>query len=247
MSYTQEQLKDKYNSLPPDIKKAMDSVEIGVLVVEIGEKHGLMLDLQGMLMDQVTLVLLGVISTSGFTDSLVKNLEIDRKTASMISAEINDRVFREIRFSLQRLQEREVAPTVAPAPAVTTPTPAPTPVPAIPNPFRSASLSKPVQNSNSNIPPMVAPEKPYSKPSFEQAGRFTIEKPPVGMPQYKNGNDIDKENVLKGIEDPALTMVDHLLSTPTNTAQGVEIKKPVEKPPVIESKPYTSDPYREQI
>jgi hypothetical protein len=65
------------------------------------------------------------------------------------------------------------------------------------------------------------------------------------MPQYKE-REINKENVLKGIEDPTISMVDHLLTTPVNTVSGIEVKKPVEKV-VVEKKPYTTDPYREQI
>lgn len=249
MQYTQEQLDDRYNSLPIDIKKSIDSIEVGALVADIGDRNGLYLDQQVDLMDRVTLVMLGIASPARLSRDLVSELDIDMTTANNISTEINDKVFKEIRFSLQKLQEASgitsSSPTTTPRQPTSTPitqpkAPAPTPqIPKIqfqPLPTIQTPYKNPITNT--------AQQNPI-KPSLEQAGRFTIEKPPVGMPQYKE-REINKENVLKGIEDPTISMVDHLLTTPVNTVSGIEVKKPVEKV-VVEKKPYTTDPYREQI
>lgn len=76
--------------------------------------------------------------------------------------------------------------------------------------------------------------------SIEKAGDFTIEQNPASSsPQYSEQN-IDKDAVLKGIEDDHIPMVDHLLENHVNSPVEVEVKK------VEETKTYTVDPYREQ-
>lgn len=268
MQYTQEQLKDRYNTLPIDIKKSIDSVEVGALVADIGDRNGLFLDQQVDLMERVTLVMLGIASPSMLSRNLVDELGIDMNTANKISTEINDRVFREIRFSLQKLQERPISTTSTtntPEQVVTSTRPIPTtpppaqppqsqipkiqfqPLPSIQTPYKNPITTPPQQaqvQAQAQTQTQAQVQSPI-KPTFEQAGRFTVDKPPVGMPQYRE-SDIKKDNVLKGIEDPEISMVDHLLSKPVNTVSGIEVKKPVEKP-VVENKPYSSDPYREQI
>ena len=113
------------------------------------------------------------------------------------------------------------------------------------------------QEAISDAPSLIAP--------IEQAGRFTVDKPPVGMggtSQYKETN-INKEAVLSKIEDPEtpvgkpIPMVDHLLTTPVSNPVQVETKKalvetlaPTATPaitPTPKAKSYSADPYREQI
>lgn len=235
MNFTQKQIEERYNSLPQDLRLAMDSVEVGSLVADIGDKNGLLLDQTADLMDQTSFVILGLISPARFSSSLPSILNIDSRKASNISTDINNRIFSKIRSSLQNIQAKPEQNPPRP-PQVQQRTPAPTPKPAYT--FQQQSAPQPI-----------------IKPSIEQAGRFTIEKPPVGIsPQYKN-NSIEKNTILKGIEDPVLEqvpMIDHLLTTPTASPETVENRSaaPViqKKPkPVVDNKPYTVDPYREEI
>lgn len=202
----------------------------------IGARYDLFLDMQDELSAEIQNVIRGYRSARDFVKNIQNTLEINSITANKIAADVNTEIFIPLREKMQELQNQsaKIAPTST-AP-VTTPTP-----PVAP-PLRTPTINpfKPV------TPPVQAPA-PIIKPTFEQAGRFTIEKPPVGMSQYKKEPEIKKENVLLGIEDPALTMVDHLLSNPVNTAQGVEIKKPLTPKPAVDNKPYSSDPYREEI
>ena len=107
--------------------------------------------------------------------------------------------------------------------------------------------------------------------TVEEAGRFTIERPPVGMPQYKE-TEIKKDVILGMIEDKEeiKTPTPITISTPSYIPEKPVINpqqpKPIQntvvenktinpeppkqdlpKPPVVEKKPYTVDPYREQI
>ncbi len=226
----------------------------------IGAKYDLFLDVQDELSAEIQNVIRGYRPAKDFVKNIQNTLEINSVTANKIAADVNSEIFIPLREKMQELQSQSAKTPSGNAGFVTpqtTPTVPPLRTPTI-NPFKPVTPPAPVHSipttvqtpippTNSNLPPMVSPQPGYVKPTFEQAGRFTIEKPPVGMPQYKKEPEINKENVLLGIEDPALTMVDHLLSTPVNTAQAVEIKKPLVPKPVVDNKPYTSDPYREEI
>lgn len=207
MDYTQEQLDEKYKTLPQDLKDAIDSVEIGDLVAKIGDENNLMLDQSAELMDQTALVMLGIISSEEFSNNLVKKLQISDDKANVIGAEINDKIFNKIRESLQKIQAQ--------------------------------AESEPSEESTYTTPPSNLPSSTIS--SIEQAGNFTIDQQPSSSSdQYKDTN-INKEATLKGIEDQPIPMVDHLLTTPVSTPEQIEVKK------VIENKPYTADPYREEV
>ncbi|MDQ5893044.1 MAG: hypothetical protein QG640_54 [Patescibacteria group bacterium] len=118
--------------------------------------------------------------------------------------------------------------------------------------------SKPEFESVIPTPPANLPIVPDNK-KIEEAGQFTIEKtiPISTSPQYKDEN-INKEDVLKSIEDKpmipvkpvASPMIDHLLTAHVNAPEKIEVKEvkaAIPEKKVEEKKSYTADPYREQI
>lgn len=294
MEYSQDKIDLKYDELPNDLKEAIESVEIGNLVAQIGEDNGLMLDQVAELMDQTTMIMLGVVKANDFVKNLSKSLEIDYKVAENISREINSKVFNKIRESIRKIQEGgefdydNVEPQTTPnqpqstpqpptpstpttpitstsAPAPTTPpsTPTPSPTPTTPPVFVAKTIAIPK--------PEPIPQPTIIPKTVEEAGRFTIERPPVGMPQYKE-TEIKKDVILGMIEDKEeiKTPTPITISTPSyipekpviNPQQSKPIqntvienktinseppKQDLPKPPAVEKKPYTVDPYREQI
>ncbi len=276
MEYSQEKIDQRLNELPSDLREAIESVEIGNLVAQIGESNGLMLDQVAELMDQTTMIMLGLVKSDDFTKNLSSTLEIDYRTAENISKEINSKIFNKIRASIQKIQgQNEIdydnvqpqTPPIAqtPPPPVKIQTPSPTPPipPSIPT-TPPAPTEPPVFVAKTiAIPkPEPTPQPAIIPKTVEQAGRFTIERPPVGMPQYKE-TDIKKDVILGMIEDKEKVEVPTpiIISTPSyipekpiqNTAVENKTinpeppKQDLPKPPVIEKKPYTVDPYREQI
>jgi hypothetical protein len=294
MEYSQDKIDLKYDELPNDLKEAIESVEIGNLVAQIGEDNGLMLDQVAELMDQTTMIMLGVVKANDFVKNLSKSLEIDYKVAENISREINSKVFSKIRESIRKIQEGSefdydnVEPQTTPNQPQTTPqqpapvTP-PTPITPTPAPVPTTPPSTPTPPPTPTTPPVfvaktiaIPKPEPISQPTImpktvEEAGRFTIERPPVGMPQYKE-TEIKKDVILGMIEDKEeiKTPTPITISTPSYIPEKPVINpqhpKPIQntvienktinpeppkqdlpKPPVVERKPYTVDPYREQI
>lgn len=213
----------------PIIKDVFFSVEIAEEIAKIGEDNGLLLDQINGLIEETGYMVIGLKKANDYVNIISKKLQITEVVAKKIASTINDTVLKDIREEIQKLNAREqeeipkkVSSVVTQPPKTAVPNYSQTPTP------RAEATSSPVT-------------------PLEQAGRFTIDKPPVGMntsTQYKETN-IDKEVILKKIEDPVIPvekpMVDHLLTTPVNTPNTqVEIKK-------TPTKPYSSDPYREQI
>ncbi len=258
MEKEQEQMNKLYESLPSDLRRAMDSVDIGNTVADIGYKYGLTIDNVAELMDQTSLTILGINKTFLFSSNLVKNLGIDSRTANSITSEINDKVFKGIRLSLFD-QTQKIASIVnnksgvvansndsAQSNKVQLPKTQFQPLPAIQTPFKNpitSSSQQITQQTNVVADRFVVPQKPSN-----QVEPLVIEKPPVVVPQYKE-NNLDRDNILKSIENPSkeVSMTDRLLSNPVSTTEKVEIKKPLIPKPVVDNKPYGLDPYREEI
>ncbi len=202
----------------------------------IAEKYNLMLDLQDELAAEIQDVIMGFTHANDFQNNISKRLEIDNELSSKIVADVNMLILKPIQSKIQNKQQSSVdnqslSDSTKP---LSVPTPPPTPQPI--------------------------PKQDFGPSKLEQIGQFNLEpQPPASnSPQY-NDSKLDREAILKEIEDAQHpTMIDHLLATPINNTQKVEEKKVVEE--VVEqkkvtvdkkenqqAKPYTVDPYREPI
>ena|SRR3989344_5120762 len=196
----QEIIKQRYQELPEDIKRAIKSADLATKFSNITNKHSLHIDQNGALQTETILVMLGLEPTEDYVENVQRNVEVSRTEALSIAEDVNNEILDPIKTSLRSFQEQ------------------------------SESEETPITETPS-----------YTNSSLEKAGQFTIEKPPASSSStlYKDEN-ISKEAILKGIEDPAISMIDHLLTTPVANTVKIEEKK-------IEKKVYTADPYREQI
>ncbi len=223
-------------SIPKEILSIIESGEVYGDLEMIATKYGLNLDELGQLHSDTEKLMIGRTKSYDFSRIITASLGVSSDVANNIVSDINNNIFKKVRSFMQNPGQQVIRPSQPPTP---TPTPSPVPIPKSPPKIQFQPLPT-IQTPYKN-PITSQANPPIIRPTIEQAGRFTLEKPPVGMPQYKESS-INKENILKGIEDPTLTMVDHLLTTPVNTVEAQEIKKPV-----IESRPYTTDPYREEL
>ncbi|MDO8430480.1 MAG: hypothetical protein Q7S72_00610 [Candidatus Taylorbacteria bacterium] len=228
---TQQIIKEILKILPEKIKQAIKNTDLASKFDMIAGKHGLHLDQNNTLQTETLLVMIGLEPTKDFVGNLEKNLEVSRNEALSLVDDINKEIFYSIRETLEEIQSVDEETPQPPTPVP----PPPIPRPPLSNP--APSIQTPYKNPiNATPPPTIV------RPTLEQAGRFTIEKPPVGMGGSQYNTNINKENVLKGIEDKETKMIDHLLTTPVNSTQKVEVQKPV-----VENKPYSTDPYREEL
>lgn len=282
------------NKIPEEILKFIHSGNVYSKLESIGDKYGLNLDKLGDLNIITEKAMIGEIRSSDFIGIVSKNLEIPEETAENIANDISNDIMLPIRSSLQKIQEGSefdydnVEPQTTPNQPQTTPQPPapptpPTPITPIPAPTPTTPPSTPTPSRAPTTPPVfvaktIAIPKPEPIPqptimpkTVEEAGRFTIERPPVGMPQYRE-TEIKKDVILGMIEDKEeiKTPTPITISTPSYIPEKPVINpqqpKPIQntvienktinpeppkqdlpKPPVVERKPYTVDPYREQI
>lgn len=213
----QEIIKNRYRELPEDMQQAIKSTDLAEKFETIANKHNLHIDQNGALQTETILVMLGLEPTENYVDNLQKNLEISRDEASLIAEDVNNDILNSIKDSLMTIQQQSSTDEDLETPSVT---------PQI----------------------ALAPENlPTSSDlsAIEKAGGFTIEKSiPENTSSLYDDKNINKEAVLKGIENPEpsmpASMIDHLLTTPIHNPEKIEVKNQ-------EKKAYDADPYREQV
>lgn len=236
-------------SLPKDLQLALVSTDNISIINDIGDKHGLLIDQVGTLIEITSMTLLGLISSNGFVRELTKQTGIDEKKAVDIAKEINDKLFNSIRTSLQKIQPQEEStedeiqkPEIEPVEVKVSPNKPLTPTPSMITPTTPITVLSQRPSTDDLIPKSI---ETNAKP-VERMGDFVVDITPKSTPLYKE-NSITKASVLKGIEDPEIDMADHMLSAPTvNTAKVEEKTVQAKTPPVI-NKSYGTDPYRESI
>src|ERR1035437_454590 len=104
MPYSKEQIQDRYNKLPADIKEAIDSVSTTNAVIDIGEKYDLMYDQISGLVDEVGLTMIGITPEAMFVNNIARRMQVDMGKAMLIAKDINKEIFDKMRDSLKRIE-----------------------------------------------------------------------------------------------------------------------------------------------
>jgi len=110
MDFTKDELEQKYKSLPADLRAALDSTEIYQKLQVISKKHNLLIDKAGILEEQITLVLLGLVPASKFVGQLREMLDITLQEAQNIANDVNETIFKDFRESLMRIHSENTDP-----------------------------------------------------------------------------------------------------------------------------------------
>lgn len=112
--YTEEQILEKYHTLPQELKTAMASVESSKVVQQIKKKYELNIEQTGDLAGETGLVLLGLTKPENFIRNLSERLEIDAQKAKEIALDVNSQIFSRVKESLKKIhgigQEKSGAP-----------------------------------------------------------------------------------------------------------------------------------------
>jgi hypothetical protein len=105
-------IKEYYNALPPEVKEAIQAVDLGQKVRQIANENKLHIDQSGALQTEVMLAMLGIEETENFTNNIQSNLAISKDLALKITREVGEKIFDGIRFHLQQLHKKEVGDTL---------------------------------------------------------------------------------------------------------------------------------------
>ena len=105
--YTPEQLQARFDSLPEEMQQAISSPGVHDKIRAVGEKHGLMIDQIGGLVEQVGLIMLGLARSSDFVRDASVRLAVDNRKAREIAGDINLEVFGSIKEAMMAAQRAQ--------------------------------------------------------------------------------------------------------------------------------------------
>ena len=106
MKYSAEQVMERFESLPDDLKIALTSEEVDASIQSVAKKHFLHIDQTGELADETGLVMLGLTKTDEYISNLKERLGVPQQKASEIAKDIDEKVLRPIKASLIATSER---------------------------------------------------------------------------------------------------------------------------------------------
>ncbi len=187
--FTAEEIQNQFEKLPKELQESISSSEIHNKIIEIGKRHNLMIDQLGDLVDQIGLVMLGLVRSSDFVKNTSARLAIDQNTAQEIAEDINKEIFSSIKTRMQEVEKQYSSEST-----------------------RTQDIS-----------------------ALENAGGFKLEPSDEESAGPNDVSEIDKVNILSGIENPPLNkdinrqkgnkaftepLADHLL----NTASGRSVE-----------------------
>ena len=120
-TYTQQQIQERYDSLPENLKSAIFSVETADIIQKVSKKYNLQIDQMGELASETGLVMLGFTHPKDYIKNLSARLGIDIDSAKKIAQEINIEIFSPVKEALKKLHgmETEKEPTIPTAPTAT--------------------------------------------------------------------------------------------------------------------------------
>lgn len=114
-TYTPEEVKQKFDSLPQDVKALVYSSHMSSTLQAIGTKYQLHIDQVGTLEAETADVMTGFSKLEDFVTNLRESLSIEQPVAENIAKEINEGLFLKIRESMKSLQSSDPTPP-SPAP-----------------------------------------------------------------------------------------------------------------------------------
>lgn len=104
---TNKIIAEQLKRLPPELKQALASIDMTSHLQALRNKYSLLIDKLGILETEIWLVMLGLESPDEFTNNLMRHVGLSANDATLISKDINERIFLSIRTALRQIQEKE--------------------------------------------------------------------------------------------------------------------------------------------
>lgn len=103
MQITLEEIQQKFEELPENLKWAIMATNIDEHITTIGQRHGLNIEQLGQLSLETHMVILGYTPTDKFENSLKESLALPDEKNKEIIEEINEQVLEQIRENLKSI------------------------------------------------------------------------------------------------------------------------------------------------
>ena len=98
--------KDYIETLPPELKQAVYSIDYHEKLQEIIKNNKLMVDQAGKLEAETSLIIMGVEPLDKYVANLVKNVGLSNIQASIVAHDVNESIFKNIRESLKKINDQ---------------------------------------------------------------------------------------------------------------------------------------------
>jgi len=110
-SYTEDALREKFESLPQGLRQAIASVDTANAVQTIAKRYILHVDQMGALSSETGLVLLGLTHPRDFTKNLAARLRVSEQRALEIAKSVSEAVLVKVKETLRGLHDAPQKPT----------------------------------------------------------------------------------------------------------------------------------------
>lgn len=252
-TYTQEQLQERYEGLPEDLKRAIYGVETADIIQKISKKYQLQIDQMGELAAETGLVMLGFTHPKDYIKNLSGRLGADFDTAKKIAQEINIEIFSKVKEALKKLHgisETETPSESAPISKPPTP-PVPQQMTEVSSPSEIEIAPKDLETPfPSTSTPPVSPVKLTQKhePSSKPETKLSPPPPPKESSPPLSDNGKNAGETVKTDSLPIEVIFPEKIQEQPfrRPSQTTEIKSSATGTPVSEKYP-SGDPYKESL
>lgn len=93
-------IQEKMDALPSHIQESLAKINWEQEIISIGQKHGLHIDEMGTLQTETILVLVGLAHPDQYPNNLKKDLHLSTEKIDSIVADVNEKVFKNVRKEL---------------------------------------------------------------------------------------------------------------------------------------------------
>ncbi|HBV01331.1 MAG TPA: hypothetical protein DEF00_02990 [Candidatus Taylorbacteria bacterium] len=208
-AYSELQLRDAFEDLPPGLRQSLSSVDTANSIQGIAKKYLLHVDQMASLASETGLVLLGLTHPADFIGNLGKRLRLKEEEAREIAREISAEIFVKVRDSLRGLHEPKPASSFQVLGSSQKPTESPKVAP-VSSSQSSATLNakRSTLTASSRYPLNASLETPYSPQAKWNTGENILSKQApqkqgdfAGQAPQKEA-PLSREGVLRGVENP---------------------------------------------
>lgn len=106
MQNDSKQFEDYIETLPPELKAAIYSIDYPQKLQEIVKNNKLMLDQAGKLEDETTLVMAGIEPMDKYLKNLMDHVGLTSIQASVVAHDVNESIFKGIREALRKINDQ---------------------------------------------------------------------------------------------------------------------------------------------